>query len=272
MSQPNAIATNENETPWHTLRDIRQAAPLVHNITVPQSNDLVSDLLLAVGAIPTLIHAIDDIEDLVAAADVLTVNLGTPTATAVDAMIAGVRKAVDLGKPWVLDPGGAWLTTSRYRVARRLAHLQPTVIRGNGSEILALGGGHAAMSGPKGEIDSAEALDAAHDLAKATGAVIAITGTIDYVTDGKRVMAVANGHLLMTKVAALGSALTCLVGACCAVGDDPLIATAHAIAILGLSGELAAADAAGPGSFRAHLLDQLYCLDEGRLAEGARVQ
>ena len=199
-------------------------------------------------------------------------NIGTPTAMSIDAMVAGVRKALDFGTPWILDPSGASTTAGRYQLARRLAHLQPTVIRGNGNEIFALGNGLAAVSGPKGDIDSTEALDAASDLAKATGAVIAITGTVDYVTDGKRVMAVANGHPLMTRVTALGCALTSMIGACCAVEEDPLIATAHAIAILCLSGEIAAVEATGPGSFRTGLIDCLYGLDEGRLADGARVQ
>lgn len=272
MPHPNTVASNEYETPWNTLSDLRQMAPAVHSITCMQAMDLAADLLLAIGAVPTMIQSIEDVEDLVGAADVFTVNIGTPTAVSIDTMVEGARKAVDLGKPWVLDPAGASVTVGRYQLARRLAHLQPTVIRGNGTEIFALGNGLAAIGGPDGEIDSAEALDAAHDLAKATGAVIAITGTVDYVTDGKRVMAVANGHPLMTKVTALGSALTCLVGACCAVGDDPLIATAHAITLLGLSGELAAVEAAGPASFRCQLIDCLYALDEGRLAEGARVQ
>ena len=272
MSQSHPIDAPEEETPWHTLNELRERSPAVHNLTSTPAGDLSADLLLAVGAVPTMFQSFDEVEDLVGAADALTVNIGAPTPTSIDAMVAGVRRAIDLGTPWVLDPAGASVFVNRYQVARRLAHLQPTVIRGNGTEILALGNGLAAIGGPRDEIDSAEALDAAHDLAKATGAVIAITGTIDYVTDGKRVMAVANGHPLMSRVAALGCSLTCLVGACCAVGDDPLVATAHAIAILGLSGELAAAQSAGPGSFRVHLVDSIYALDEGSLAEGARVQ
>ena len=267
MSPTNAIATNEYETPWNTLSDLRDARPVVHNITCVQAVGLSTDILLSIGAIPTMMLSFDEIEEWLEGANTMTVNIGTPTAMSIDDMVAGVRKAVDIGTPWILDPAGASMTISRFHLARRLAHLQPTVIRGNGTEIFALGNGLAAISGPKGEIDSAEALDAAHDLAKSTGAVVAITGTVDYVTDGKRVMAVANGHPLMTKVTALGCALTCLIGACCAVEEDPLTATAHAIAILGLSGELAAA-----GSFRTRLIDCLYGLDEGGLAAGARVQ
>lgn len=237
-----------------------------------QAVGLSTDVLLAIGAVPSMTHSFDELDDLLGSADTLTVNIGTPSAISIDAMVSGVRKALDFGTPWILDPSGASTTVGRFQLARRLAHLQPTVIRGNGSEIFALGNGLAAVSGPKGDIDSMEALDAAHDLAKATGAVIAITGRVDYVTDGKRVMAVANGHPLMTRVTALGCALTCLIGACCAVEEDPLLATAHAIAILSLSGEIAGREAMGPGSFRIRLIDCLYGLDEGRLADGAFLQ
>ena len=157
-------------------------------------------------------------------------------------------------------------------MAERLAHLQPTVIRGNGSEILVLGGGMAPAGGVDSEVDSTEALDAAHDLARSTGAIVAVTGAVDYVTDGRAMVAVANGDPLMTKVTAMGCALTCLIGACCAVNQDHLAATAHGLAILGLSGELAAMEARGPASFRVNLLDALYNLDEAALVTGARIQ
>jgi hydroxyethylthiazole kinase len=219
-----------------------------------------------------MVHATEEVEDTVESADALTINIGTLSPGWTDAMVAAARKAVETGRPWVLDPAGSAATEHRRRIAERLAHLQPTVIRGNGSEILALGAGEVSARGVESEIDSAEALDAAHDLAKTTGAIVAVTGAVDYVTDGRGLAAVANGDLLMTKVTAVGCALTCLIGACCAVNEDHLAATTHALAILGLSGELAAAEARGPASFRTRMIDALYNLDEPTLTTGARIQ
>jgi hydroxyethylthiazole kinase len=258
--------------PWQTLGTLRVRTPLVHNITNFVAMDLAANLLLAAGALPAMVHATEEVEDAVEAADALTINIGTLSPGWVDAMAAAARKAVETGRPWVLDPAGAAATEHRRRIAERLAHLQPTVIRGNGSEILALGSGEAPARGVESEVDSAEALDAAHDLAKATGAIVAVTGAVDYVTDGRTLAAVTNGDLLMTKVTAVGCALTCLIGACCAVNQDHMAATAHGLAILGLAGELAAEEARGPGSFRTRLLDALYNLDEATLTAGARIQ
>ena len=262
----------ETAGPWRTLNALRLHTPLVHNITNLVAMDLAANLLLSAGGLPVMVHAAEEVEDAVSTADALTINTGTLSPGWVDAMTAAARKAVELGKPWVLDPAGAAATSHRHQVAERLAHLQPTVIRGNGSEILVLGGGMAPAGGVDSEVDSTEALDAAQDLARATGAIVAVTGAVDYVIDGKGILAVANGDPLMTKVTALGCALTCLIGACCAVNQNYMTATAHGLAILGLSGELAAIDARGPASFRVQLLDALYNLDEAALAAGAKIQ
>ena len=89
---------------------------------------------------------------------------------------------------------------------------------------------------------------------------------------GKDILAVANGHSMMARVTGTGCALTALIAACCVVTPGPLAATAHALAIFGLAGELAASEALGPGSFRVRLVDVLYNMDEEALAAGARIQ
>lgn len=258
--------------PGQTLNALRRRAPLVHNITNLIAMDIATNLLLAVGALPVMIHDAREVRDVVAEADALTINIGTLSASWLEPMVAAARMAVDLGKPWVLDPVGGTLSTHRGEVARRLAHLQPSVIRGNGTEIMALALNRPPARRGDQRVDSTEALDAAYELAKATGAVVAVTGAVDYVIDGKSIVAVANGDALIARVAGLDCALTCLVGACCAVSADAMSATVHALAILGLSGELAAAEAQGPASFRVRLIDTLYKLDAATLNQGARIQ
>lgn len=256
--------------PWATLATIRAQAPLIHNIANFVAMDLVANTLDAIGANPAFVMSSEEVQDFMNLADALTVNLGTPSGTGVDAMAMAAREAVAQGKPWVLDPAGAGSTPFRDEAARRLAGLKPTVIRGNGSEILALGDSDGAP-GLDPATESVEALDAARDLARDSGAIVAVTGTVDYVTDGQQIMAVANGHHLMSQVSAIGCALTGLIGACCSVVDDALIATAHATAILGVAGELAAEEAQGPASFRVGLIDRLYNLDEATLNGAARI-
>ena len=272
---PNDPSIPKPGDPCRTLRAIRERAPRVHAITNFVAMDLTANLLLAAGARVAMAHRAQEVDDFVAAADALSINIGTLSNDWIEPMAAAARQAVDLGKPWTLDPVAVGASAERREVALRLAGLQPTVIRGNAAEILSLGSGEGEgqdLAGVDSAIDSAEALDAARDLAKASGTVVAVTGAVDYVTDGTDILAVTNGHSMMARVTGTGCALTALIAACCAVTPGPLAATAHALAILGLAGELAASEARGPGSFRVRLVDVLYNMDEEALAAGARIQ
>ena len=256
-----------------TLSAIREQRPLVHVITNFVAMDLSANLLLSAGASPIMVRSEEESATVAGEADALSVNIGTATETDVEVMVDAARAAVDGGRPWVLDPVGVAATSFRLESAKRLSRLQPTVIRGNAAETLALGAGEmAAGRGVESRIESAEALDAAQSLAKATGSVVVVTGAVDYVTDGRRLVAVANGDPLMTRVTGLGCAQTALLAAALAVRQDPVEASAHALAILGVAGEKAATEAGGPGSFRAALLDALYVLKPDDCEERATIQ
>lgn len=256
---------------WAALADVRREAPLVHSITNYVSMDVTANALLAVGASPAMVHAAEEAADFVGIASALVVNIGTLSPAWVRAMELAADRARDLGKPWVLDPVGAGATPYRTGVARALARSGPTVIRGNASEILALAEEGRAGKGVDSMHRSDEAREVAAGLALELGCVVAVTGAVDYVTDGERVLAVANGHPLMARVTALGCTASALAGAFAAVGPDPLRATAHALAVLGLCGEIAAAESPGPGSLRWRLLDALHQLDEPAVVSGVRI-
>jgi hydroxyethylthiazole kinase len=257
---------------WTRLQALRQGAPLVHNITNFVSMEVVANCLLALGASPAMVHAEEEVEDFVAIASALVVNIGTLSPPWVAAMERAAGRAGELGKPWVLDPVGCGATPYRTRTAAALAGLRPAVIRGNASEILALAG---ATSGPTKGVDSthdsAEALAAGRALAREFRAVVAITGAVDQITDGERLLQVGNGDPRMTRVTALGCAASAVIGAFLAVEPDPLAAAATGLAIFGLAGERAAARAAGPGGLRWQIADQLATLDEATLSAGLRI-
>jgi hydroxyethylthiazole kinase len=257
---------------WARLQAVRDGAPLVHNITNFVAMEVVANCLLALGASPAMVHAENEVEDFVGIASALVINIGTLSPPWVAAMERAARRANALGKPWVLDPVGCGATPYRTRTAAALAGLGPTVIRGNASEIMALAG---ATSGPTRGVDSSheaiEALAAGSALARERSTVVAITGAVDHVTDGERLLRVSNGDPAMTRVTALGCAASAVVGAFLAVEPEPLPAAASALAIFGLAGERAAAGAAGPGSLRMRIVDELAALDERALASGVRI-
>jgi hydroxyethylthiazole kinase len=258
---------------WANLQAIRTQVPLIHNITNFVSMDVVANVLLALGASPAMVHAEQEVEDFQDLASALVVNIGTLSPPWVAAMEKACGRARMLGKPWVLDPVGVGATRYRTRAAADLAHGRPTVIRANASEVLALAG---AASGPTRGVDTShaaeDALGAARELARVLGSVVAVTGAIDHVTDGERVLRVQGGHPMMTRVTALGCAASAVIGAFLTVEPEPLEAAAGALAVFGLAGERAAARAAGPGSLRTLLIDELASLDQAALQGGIRIQ
>jgi hydroxyethylthiazole kinase len=256
---------------WSALRTLRERSPLVHNITNYVAMDVSANALLAIGAAPAMVHALEEVEEFTGISHALVVNIGTLSPQWVEAMRLAAARAVSLGKPWVLDPVGAGATQYRTQTARELAGRRPTVIRGNASEILAVAGGVEGTRGVDSTHASDDAVQAARGLASRLGCVVAVTGAIDYVTDGTRTLSVANGHPMMTRVTALGCSATALVGAFLAAHDDAVFATAAALAVIGLAGETAARESTGPGTFRQKLLDALYLMDVTALTAGVRI-
>ena len=254
------------------LDEIRARKPLVQNITNYVVMNNTANALLALGASPAMIHANEEVEEFVAISAALVVNIGTLSPAWVTAMEKAVRAAGVRSVPWVLDPVGAGATTYRTATSAALARLRPACIRGNASEIMVLAGATAETTkGVDSSRGSADALTPARRLANATGAVVAVTGEIDYVTDGTEVIGLANGHPLMARVTGLGCTATALVGAALAVEEDRLAAVAAGLSFLAIAGEIAAEKSPGPGSLQLHLLDALYLLDTATIKRRLKI-
>jgi hydroxyethylthiazole kinase len=254
------------DRPGATLAAVQAQGPLVQNITNFVAMDLAANALLAIGASPAMVHAPDEAAEFARIANALTVNLGTMERHWVDSAEAAAQAAVETGTPWVLDPVAVGATGFRRANAQRLLACKPTVIRGNASEIMALAGlSGAGGKGVDATVGTDAAVEAATDLAKQSGAVVAVTGAVDRITDGTRHAACGNGVATLTRITAAGCALTAVTGACLAVEEDPFLATAHALALYGVAGEMAAVLAEGPGSLRWRLLDCLFHLQPGDL-------
>jgi len=252
---------------------LRERKRLVHNITNYVSMNYIANALLACGASPVMAHAIEEVEEMVALAGALVLNIGTLTPVWVEAMVKAGKEANRLNVPVVLDPVGAGATRLRTESAKRLmSELRVSVLRGNASEILALARAKSSTLGVDAIHSVDEAADVAVMLARDTDTTIAVTGETDFVTDGGRAYLVHNGHPLMGRVTGTGCVATSIVGAFLAVDRDGVNAAATALAFFGLAGERAAATSAGPGSFQTALLDSLYNIDEEVLRGGAKIR
>lgn len=255
------------------LGRVRAEAPIVHNITNFVVMNTTANALLAIGASPVMAHSRDEVEEMVGIARALVLNIGTLSEEWVESMVLAGRAARRRGIPIVLDPVGAGATTYRTATARRLlSEVAPTIVRGNASEMLALG---AEVAGTRG-VDSAhgteEALEAARALSQAHGCVVSMSGATDIIVSGAKVARVRNGVPMMTRVTGTGCTASALTGAFAAVDSSPFQAAAHSMAMLGVAGELAAERATGPGSFQMYLLDALSGLEPEELERRARVE
>ncbi|GJN05272.1 hypothetical protein PR202_ga22887 [Eleusine coracana subsp. coracana] len=248
---------------WSLLSAVRARAPLVQCITNLVSMDIAANALLAAGASPAMVHSLREVPDFTPRCDAVYVNVGTLS----EDWLPSMRAAASAGRPWVLDPVAAAASGFRMEACLSLLELRPAVVRGNGSEILALADRSAAASssfkGADSSHDSLDAIEAAKALALTSGAVVAVSGAVDFVTDGKQVVGASNGVPMMQKITATGCAVTALIAAFVAVEpSDALAVAACALAIFGLAGEIGMESAKGPASLRMHLIDALYNLDE----------
>lgn len=255
-----------------SLHDLRAKNPLVHNITNFVVMNTTANALLAIGASPMMVHGHKEVEAGVEVASSLVINVGTVDDYWAESMLKAARKAQELQKPWVLDPVGAGLSVFRNETLEQLIAYRPTVIRGNASEIMALH--QFSMNSGKG-VDSTntsdQALDAAKALTAATGSIVCISGEVDYIVTEPLIIAVKNGHPMMTKVTGLGCSSSAVIGGFLGLNSDPFTEAVSGVALFSLAGELAFKQAKGPGSLQMELYDILFNLDETTILKHIRM-
>jgi hydroxyethylthiazole kinase len=240
------------------LARVRAAAPRVHCITNAVAQAITANALLAVGAVPSMTIAPEEVGGFVQRAGALLVNLGTFDEERRVASEIAIDVANAQGIPWVLDPVFIDRSALRAVYAKGLAARSPKALRLNRAEFAALAGVEAER-------------DALAGYARTRNFVVGLTGPIDLVTDGERYVQIANGHPLMARITALGCAASALLAACLAVERDAWAASAAALLAMGIAGEIAGMRARGPGSFAVEILDALYALDRDTLIAHANV-
>ena len=256
---------------WRDIQRIRAEAPLVHNITNYVVMNTTANALLALGASPVMAHAPEEVEEMAGLAHAVVINIGTLSAPWVEAMVKAGRVARRRGIPLVLDPVGSGATLYRTETAERLiAEAPPTIIRGNASEIRSLAGAAGATKGVDSVHGAEESVEAARALAARCGCVVSMSGAVDVIVSEGGLARVRNGHPMMPRVTGLGCTASALTGAFAAVNPSAAEAAAHAMAAMGIAGEMAGERAEGPGTFQMLLLDALYSLREEDIARRVR--
>lgn len=232
----------------------------MHCITNIVVAGFTANVLLAIGASPAMVENPEESGEFASIASALLVNLGTLSPSIEAAMRQAAPAARHAGTPWVLDPVAVGALAHRTRLAAELLGDGPAIVRGNASEIMSLAGHRGAGGrGVDSLAASEEAIEAAVALARRIGGTVAVSGEVDLLTDGERVLSIPGGDFLMTRVTGVGCALGAVMAACAATAD-PLEAAACASALFAAGGERAAASNPGPGSFAVGFLDALAAL------------
>ena len=266
------------------ISNVRTQVPLIHCITNYVTVNNVANILLACGGSPIMADDAQEAAEITSICKGTVINIGTLNARTVDSMIIAGKKANELGHIVVLDPVGAGATTLRTETTfHLLKEIQFSVIRGNISEIKTVYQGSGTTKGVDADISDRitennieEVIAFAKQLSKKTGAVIAITGTIDIVADSSKAYIIRNGHAMMSKITGTGCMLTGMVAAYCAANPQNILeATVAAVSAMGYCGEIAFAQTqkenAGTSSFCMHLIDAVSQLDDNALIGGCNI-
>ncbi|MGH4121091.1 hydroxyethylthiazole kinase [Clostridium sp.] len=265
------------------LNNVKEKSPLVHHITNYVTVNDCANITLALGGSPVMAEDINEVREMVSISSSLVINIGTLNSISVQSMIVAGRMANKLNIPVILDPVGAGATSYRTDTAKRnISEVKLSVIRGNLSEIKTLYGIESKTKG----VDACQDVSAygneliqekgiAKALASKLNTVIAITGEVDIITDGKTLYSVENGHKIMSKVTGTGCMCTSLIGSYLGVGGNNLIAALAGVVSMGIAGEIAYEgldkSKGGTGSLKVKIIDAIYNLSEDDIVKRSKI-
>lgn len=264
------------------LQSVRKTKPLVHHITNYVTANDCANITLAIGASPVMADDICEVRDMVALANSLVINLGTLNSRTVESIMTAGKRANELSIPVVLDPVGAGATPYRTKIAREIMNeIKIAVVRGNLSEIKALYGINVKTKG----VDSSEEFSAdkavssdikkvAQDFANQFHTIVAITGKIDLITDGKRVKLIKNGHEMLSRITGTGCMCTSLIGSYIGAENDYFHGAIAGVATMGIAGEIGYSKLdknEGPGRLKVKILDTIYHLSEEDILKWGKI-
>lgn len=258
------------------LNLVREKSPLVHNITNYVTVNDCANAILAIGGSPIMADDLDEVEEIVSVSSALVLNIGTLNQRTIKSMIKAGKKANQLNKPVILDPVGAGASSLRNKTVQDiLSQIKIAVIRGNLSEISFI----ADLSASTRGVDTAEedeknkSEEVGKLVANKYSCIVGITGKEDIISDRVKVVKISNGNKLLSRVTGTGCMTSALVGSFCGVTDDYFLATAVAIATMGIAGEIAfeKSGKVGTGSFRSSIIDAIYSMDSNIFMERVKI-
>ncbi|WP_024831306.1 hydroxyethylthiazole kinase [Ruminiclostridium josui] len=259
------------------IADVRNKKPLIHNITNYVTVNDCANVVLAIGASPIMADDINEAADITSISSALVINIGTLNKRTVESMLVSGKKANEKGIPVIFDPVGAGASTLRNEVTRTILNtVKINVLRGNLSEVSYIAGLNATTKGvdaSAADIESNDATTVAKKAAEKLGCIVAVTGAVDVISDGKNLITISNGHRMLSNVTGTGCMTTALVGSFCGAERDYFKAAVAGVTVMGIAGEIAfeAAGHKGTGSYHIAIIDAISKMNDNILGEKARI-
>lgn len=254
-------------------QNIRIKKPLIHCITNPISINDCANMVLAVGAKPIMAEHPLEVSEITSVSKALAVNLGNITDVRMESMLISGKTAFEKKIPTVIDLVGVGCSKLRLDYAQNfISECKPKVIKGNMSEIKAIcdiksdaQGIDVGANDVVTEENFDESIEMLKKLSLKTGAVIAVTGAVDIITDGRDTYLINNGCEMLSMVTGTGCMLTAIIASYISSGSI-LEGTILAVVLMGICGELSQ-QAKGTGSFRTELIDNMFSISDDVIAE-----
>jgi len=238
-------------------------APLVHCITNEVTCETVANALLYVGAKPIMAADPREFDALFQQTDSLLLNIGHLSEQRAASLAAAAASARKQEKPTVVDLVGFGISELRNGIGQQLVAENPTVVKGNISELRnfcqlsshARGVDGSALD--QGEEALEELVEALQRAAKAyPQTTFLATGSQDIIVDQQRTWRLTNGVPELDRFTGTGDVVGALIAALLGSGVDTPEAVIAAVSYFNLCGEQAA-DGKGLAAFRQETLNQL---------------
>lgn len=251
-----------------TIKQIRDQSPIILNISNMVTPQHVADAINFIGASPIMFDDIKEAADLVNISNALVINMGSSNDDDVEKSITAGKYANQKGIPVIIDPvaiGASQLRQDNF--AKVAKEVKFNGVRGNAGELAFL----ADIEWNAQGIDAGDGDGDLHEITKAVAkkfnCISLLSGVVDVISDGQKVVEVQNGHPYFAVNVGCGDMLDGILGACLAV-DNSLDSAVLAASILSIAGEIAGESTEKiPYTFLNTVFDTLYQLSDTQINE-----
>lgn len=257
--------------------NLRDKKPLIEQVTNYVTINDCANVTLAIGASPVMGDGFEEVDQMTMISDALVINYGVINGASLKTMIKAGKTANKHNIGIVLDPVGVGATQFRNEaIVDLLTQVQPTIIKGNASEIMSLSGMDTKSKGVDSSADSLEAIDAALKIARDHRCVCAVTGRIDIITDGRYIVKIYNESDLLSYITGTGCMITSLAASFLGGGASPLVSAVGGILAMSIAGEEAAIreneENNGIASYREDVMNNIYKFNQYSIRDLANIE